>query len=557
MKKEKFNDIMQQAFRDYWATPAFTNYGSAETFSYADFAKGVAKVHLLLEQLGIQRGDKISLIGRDCAEWCMVWIGIVTYGAVVVPILPDFHEDDINNIINHSDSVAVFAGITHLKMLHPDRMPMVRATFRIKTFEVLPDLTSDPKFRSLSADKLFSERYPLGFKQEDIVYPGDLSNDDVMIINYTSGTTGFSKGVILTANNIVANLVYAISMDVLAAGDTTLAFLPNAHAFGCAFSFLLPLSVGTHTFILGVPPTPSNLVKAFKSVRPRLLLSVPLVFEKIYKNVILPKISKGSAKVLSNIPLLNKVVYKKIYDSLMETMGGRLEQVVIGGAAMNAEIAQFYTKIGFPYTIGYGMTECAPLISYTYYKHYKPGSVGKYIDSMCEVRIADAKEMDGEQQGEIQVRGENVCKGYYKLDEATQELFTADGWMHTGDLGSMESDGTITIKGRKKTMLLGSNGQNIYPEEIEQKIDLQNGILESVLVQRGESHKMVAVVVPDIQSLEKEGIVGDDALKAFLEQIRQEINKMIPAYAKIQEFELRKEPFEKTPKQSIKRYLVK
>lgn len=556
MKQEKFNDIFRNAFREYWATPAFTNYGTAETFSYADFAKGVAKIHLLLEQLGVQRGDKVSLIGRDCAEWCMVWIGVVTYGAVIVPILPDFHEDDINNIINHSDSVVVFAGATHLKMLHPDKMPLVRATINVKTMEVIPELTANMDARALVANKLFEERYPQGFRPDDILYPTDLSNEDVMIINYTSGTTGFSKGVILSANNIVANLVFAMSMNVLSPGDTTLAFLPNAHAFGCAFSFLLPLSVGTHTFILEVAPTPSNLVKAFKTVKPRLLLSVPLVFEKIYKNVILPKISKGSAKILSNVPLLNKIVYKKIYETLMQTMGGRLEQAVIGGAAMNPEVAQFYTKIGFPYTIGYGMTECAPLISYTYHTQYKPGSVGAYIDSMCEVRIADAQDIDGEKVGEIQVRGENVCRGYYKLESATTELFTADGWMHTGDLGTMDPDGTLAIKGRKKTMLLGSNGQNIYPEEIEQKIDLQNGIIESVVVQR-DNHRFVAVVLPDVDYLEKQGIVGENEIKKFLENTRKEVNTMIPAYAKIHEFELRTEPFEKTPKQSIKRYLVK
>lgn len=556
MKKEKFNDIYREAFREYWAIPAFTNYDTAETFSYADFARGVAKVHLILEQLGVGRGDKVSLIGRDCAEWCMVWVGVVTYGAVIVPILPDFHEDDINNIINHSDSVVVFAGVAYAKMLHPEQMPLVRATLRIKDLEVLKDYTSDACAKTLDAKRLFDERYPQGFTPEDIVYPTDLSNEDTMVINYTSGTTGFSKGVILSANNMVANIVYATSMNVLSAGDTTLAFLPNAHAFGCAFSFLLPLAVGTHTFILGVPPTPSNLIKALKSVRPRLLLSVPLVFEKIYKNVLLPNLSKGSAKVIKNVPLLNKVVYKKVYDALMQTMGGKLEQVIIGGAAMNPEVAQFYTKIEFPYTIGYGMTECAPLVSYTYYKHYKPGSVGAYIDSMCEVRIADTRLIEGEEVGEIQVRGENVCRGYYKLEKATSDLFTADGWMHTGDLGTMEPDGTLTIKGRLKTMLLASNGQNVYPEEIEQKIDLQDGILESVMVQR-DNHRFVAVVVLDVERLEKQGIVGDDAIKTFLEKTRQEINQMIPAYAKIHEFEYRKEPFEKTPKQSIKRYLVK
>lgn len=556
MIKEKFNDIYRDAFRDYWALPAFTNYDTAETFSYADFAKRVAKIHLLLKHLGIKRGEKISLIGKDSAEWCMVWIGVVTYGAVIVPILPDFHDDDINNIIDHSDSVLVFGGDKHLKMLHQERLPKVIAVFDIKTLSVVPELTRGELPLHVDVSKLFEERYPEGYTQEDIIYPTDLSNEDVMVINYTSGTTGFSKGVILTANNMMANLLYAISMKVLTTRDTTLAFLPNAHAYGCAFSFLLPLSVGTHTYVLGVPPTPSNLLRAFKTVKPRLFLSVPLVFEKIYKNVILPKLSKGSGKVLSNVPLLNKIVYKKVYDSLIETMGGKLEQVIIGGAAMNPEIAQFYTKIGFPYTIGYGMTECAPLISYTHYKQYKPGTVGKYIKDMCDVRIADTHEIEGEEVGEIQVRGENVCRGYYKLPEATADLYTSDGWMHTGDLGIMDSDGTLTIKGRKKTMLLGSNGQNIYPEEIEQKIDLNAGVLESVVVQR-DNHRLVAVIIPDTDYFKKEGISTDDEIKEHLERIRVEVNKLIPQYARIHEFELRNEPFEKTPKQSIKRYLVK
>lgn len=556
MMKKQFVKIYEEAFREHWALPAVTNYETGTSHSIANFAQGIAKIHLLLDHLHIEKGDKVTLIANDSAEWCIIWMGVVTYGAVVVPILPDFHDDDIRNIISHSDSKLVFVGREHIKCLSLDEMPEVMATFGVETMAPLPELTRSELAASVSAEKLFAEHYPLGFRREDIIYP-EISNEEIALINYTSGTTGFSKGVIITHNNLAANVLFGLDEELMKPNDNLLCFLPNAHAYSCTFNFLLPLASGTHVFIFGAKPTPTKLISALKSVKPRIVLSVPLVLEKMYKSVILPAISKGPAKLMVKIPGLRNVVYKKIKDKLMEAFGGNLFEVIVGGAALNEEVQALLTKINFPVVVGYGMTECAPLISYTgIHKKYMPGSCGRPLDSVEEVRIADAKEINGEMIGEIQVRGENVCKGYYKQEQLTLELFTADGWMRTGDLGTMDKHRNIFIKGRSKSMLLGPNGQNIYPEEIEAKIVMLPYMLEAVVIQRAD-HRIVGVVVPDFAALQRDGITTDEQVEKKMTENREELNRMLPAYSRVNAFEIRREEFEKTPKQSIKRYLVK
>ena len=555
MIETPFIKAYEKSFADSWALAALTNYDTGKTFSYADVARGVARTQLLLKALEVKKGERVALIGEDCAEWCIHWLGIVTYGAVVVPILPAFTAEDVEAIINHSDAVVVFADVEHRQRLSIDHLPEVRAFVDIMSGNVIPEMTREERLHGIDVESLFTERYPAGFTKEDIHYDG-VSNEDVVLLTYTSGTSGSSKGVMITANNLIANVVAAQEKKVEMPGDVLLCFLPNAHAFSLAFNVLLPLSVGGHVFILRYKPTPSILVKAMKEVRPHVILSVPLVLEKIYAKAILPKIEGNMmARLALKIPLLNKAIYGKVGDTLRETFGGRLKFFIVGGAALNDEVSDFLMKAGFPLTVGYGMTECAPLISYVEPKRYRHGSVGKIMSMIQEVRIAKAdhveEDAEGHRVGEIQVRGENVCKGYYKNPEATTALFSADGWLRTGDLGYFDKDEYLYISGRIKAMILTSNGENVYPEAIEEKYNIHPYVAECVVVQRGE--RLVAVVYPDYAVLEKE----QKEPKAALEEVRKQINTLLNPYQQIAEVELREEDFERTPKMSVKRYLVK
>ncbi len=550
MIKENFVKLYETSLREYWSLPALTNYKSGTTYSYADMAKWIAKVHLMLEHLGVQTGDKVAIVAKDSSEWCMSYLGIVTYGAVIVPILPDFHPDDIHNIINHSDSAVVFSADTHLTQLRSEALPAVHTVIDINTLAVVHELTKGETFE---VESLFAARYPNGFAKENIQYK-EISNDTVMLINYTSGTTGFSKGVIITANNLAGNVTFGINKHIIVKGGKMLSFLPNAHAYGCAFNFLLPLAVGAHVYMLGSIPTPTVLVKAFADVRPDLIISVPLILEKIYKNVIAPTLSKPVMKVMLSLPILRGVIYKKVRQKLIDTMGGNFKTTIIGGAAMNEEVTMFLHKIKFPYTIGYGMTECAPLISYEDHRKYVPLSCGKILPGTMEIRIAEVPESHEVGVGEIQVRGEHVCKGYYKNAEATEALFTADGWLRTGDLASIDKHGNIFIKGRSKSMLLGPSGQNIYPEELEAKLNMLPGIAESLVLQR-KDHQLVALVYLDPATLTAQNINTPEEINALLARNKETINKQVAAYERIAEFRLMEEEFQKTPKRSIKRFL--
>lgn len=550
MIQENFIKIYEKSFQENWDLPALTDYVEQNTMTFADVAKEIARFHILFKECQIRRGDKIALIGRDCANWCVVYMAAITYGAIIVPILPDFNPNDVHHIINHSESVFLFVSDRIWDTLEEEKIGEVRAVFSLTDFRCLHQRDGENIQKLLKElDSRFTEVYPNGFTRENIRY-AELDNDKVLLLNYTSGTTGFSKGVMLTGNNLAGNVTYARTLDILFRGERELCFLPLAHAYSCAFNFLVPMAFGAHVFLLGKLPSPKILLKAFEEIKPNLILTVPLILEKIYKKMIAPQLNKRAMKLAMNVPLLNDRIYAQINKKLTEAMGGRFREVIVGGAAMNQEVADFLYKIKFPYTIGYGMTECGPLISYDNHKEYIPTSCGQILKGIMEVRIDSEDPYN--KVGEIQVRGENVMKGYYKNEEATRNVFTDDGWLKTGDLGTIDVNNRIYIRGRSKTMILSSNGQNIYPEEIEAKLNNLPFVLESLIVER--EGKLVGLVYPDYDMVDNTGIRHDD-LPAIMEQNRKDLNKLLAPYEAITSIVLYPTEFEKTPKKSIKRYL--
>ena len=550
MIQENFIKIYEKSFQENWDLPALTDYVEQNTMTFADVAKEIARFHILFKECQIRRGDKIALIGRDCANWCVVYMAAITYGAIIVPILPDFNPNDVHHIINHSESVFLFVSDRIWDTLEEEKIGEVRAVFSLTDFRCLHQRDGENIQKLLKElDSRFTEVYPNGFTRENIRY-AELDNDKVLLLNYTSGTTGFSKGVMLTGNNLAGNVTYARTLDILFRGERELCFLPLAHAYSCAFNFLVPMAFGAHVFLLGKLPSPKILLKAFEEIKPNLILTVPLILEKIYKKMIAPQLNKRAMKLAMNVPLLNDRIYAQINKKLTDAMGGRFREVIVGGAAMNQEVAEFLYKIKFPYTIGYGMTECGPLISYDNHKEYIPTSCGQILKGIMEVRIDSEDPYN--KVGEIQVRGENVMKGYYKNEEATRNVFTDDGWLKTGDLGTIDVNNRIYIRGRSKTMILSSNGQNIYPEEIEAKLNNLPFVLESLIVER--EGKLVGLVYPDYDMVDNTGIRHDD-LPAIMEQNRKDLNKLLAPYEAITSIVLYPTEFEKTPKKSIKRYL--
>lgn len=550
MIQENFIKIYEKSFQESWDLPALTDYVEQNTMTFADVAKEIARFHILFKECQIRRGDKIALIGRDCANWCVVYMAAITYGAIIVPILPDFNPNDVHHIINHSESVFLFVSDRIWDTLEEEKIGEVRAVFSLTDFRCLHQRDGENIQKLLKElDSRFTEVYPNGFTRENIRY-AELDNDKVLLLNYTSGTTGFSKGVMLTGNNLAGNVTYARTLDILFRGERELCFLPLAHAYSCAFNFLVPMAFGAHVFLLGKLPSPKILLKAFEEIKPNLILTVPLILEKIYKKMIAPQLNKRAMRLAMNMPLLNDRIYAQINKKLTDAMGGRFREVIVGGAAMNQEVADFLYKIKFPYTIGYGMTECGPLISYDNHKEYIPTSCGQILKGIMEVRIDSEDPYN--KVGEIQVRGENVMKGYYKNEEATRNVFTDDGWLKTGDLGTIDVNNRIYIRGRSKTMILSSNGQNIYPEEIEAKLNNLPFVLESLIVER--EGKLVGLVYPDYDMVDNTGIRHDD-LPAIMEQNRKDLNKLLAPYEAITSIVLYPTEFEKTPKKSIKRYL--
>lgn len=558
MLEENLIKIYEKSFRENREMSALTDYFKDETFSYYEMAKEIAKIHLLFKKAGIKQGDKIALIGRNNPRWCITYIATITYGAVIVPILQDFTPADIIHIVNHSESRLLFLGDNFWDVIEEDQIRQIEAVFSLTDFHVIYERNgkSLTKFQS-DILKNYRTKYPRGFSVNDIKF-ADIPNDRVILLNYTSGTTGYSKGVMLTVNNLTGNILFAMTALntqsgtlYFQKGGRTLSFLPLAHAYGCAFDFLAPLAVGGHITLLGRIPSPKILLEAMSVVKPTIICCVPMILEKVYRKQVLPMLEKGPMSIAVKIPLLNTAIYSVVRKKLMDAFGGNVQIFIVGGAPMNQETESFLMKIHFPITIGYGMTECAPLISFAPDNEFKPGSCGHYLREMLEVKI-DSPD-PAHTAGEIIVRGEHVMKGYYKNDKDTQKVLDAEGWLHTGDMGTMDPDGTLYIRGRSKTMILSGNGQNIYPEEIEDKLNNMYLVLESLVIDTGGG-RLKALVVPDYEQAEAEDVDKND-LPQIMQNNLEELNAQLAAYERVAEVVLYPTEFEKTPKRSIKRYL--
>ncbi len=547
MLAENFIEYLEKGLRNTWEGNAFSDY-RGKTMTYREVGLEIMKFHRFFEKAGIRRGEKIALLGKNSANWGVCYLSVITYGAVIVPILPDFMPEDIHHIVNHSDSVFLFAADYLFENLDPEKMPGLRGIMAVSDFRFLHLREPELEKIFLQREDLLQQAYPEGLSAENFRLPS-ISNAELGVINYTSGTTGFSKGVMLNLNSLAANIRYAhVHMD-LDPGDAIVSFLPLAHTYGCAFEFLFPFTRGCHITFLTKTPSPQIITQAFQEIRPRLILSVPLVVEKIFKKKLMPVIDKPVMKVLLNIPLVNTLLLRKIKAQLSQAFGGNFRELVIGGAAFNQEAERFFRKLKFPFTVGYGMTECGPLISYSSWETTRLGSCGKPVDTL-EVSI-DSDD-PAHEVGEIILRGENVMLGYYKNEEATRAIIDEEGWLHTGDLGLMDAENNIFIKGRSKSMILGASGKNIYPEEIESVINNKPGINESVVVER--DGKVIALINPDEEFLRQQQISGE-AVTNLLEQYRKEVNAVLPGYMRVHRFEITESEFEKTPKKSIKRFL--
>lgn len=547
MIKENLVNYFRVAIKDNWEKPALTDY-NGKTMLFKDVGEIIAKFHIVFEKIGLQKGDKIALIGKNSANWAAAYLATVSYGAVIVPILPDFLPKDVHYIINHSEAKLLFSSSSIWSTLDVEKMIDIQSVFGLE--ELMPLYSRMDHLDEIihSLNGWLNEKYPKGLQLSDFNLP-EIANDELAEISYTSGTTGFSKGVMLLHNSLAANVRFARTHMPLKAEDKIVSFLPLAHAYGLAFEFLFPFSLGCHITFLTKTPSPAIITKAFQEIRPRLILSVPLVIEKIYKKKILPEIRKAPLNWLLKTPLVNRLIYKKVLASVSQAFGGNFVEVVVGGAALSEEIELFFRKIGFPITVGYGMTECGPLISYVAAKEAKVGSCGKKVDTL-EVKIDSA---DPEHEvGEIIMRGENVMTGYFKNEEATNLSIDKEGWLHSGDLGTIDKEGYIFIRGRSKSMILGPSGQNIYPEEIESVINNRACVAESVVIKRNE--KLVALVYPD-EDVVKSMEMTKKELDEKLENYRKELNKHFPAYMAVSRIVVHPDPFEKTPKQSIKRFL--
>lgn len=552
-------ETYEVSFRQNFNLPALTDYDtSTPTLTYGMMAERIARLHYLFGKLGIKDGDRIALAGKNSSEWATVFFATLTYGAIIVPILHEFSADDMTAILNHSGAICFFVNDSIFKNLDMSKTADLKTVFSLDShLEVLYAEPSEEKVKEYvvgSKHGLQSDMDGRKFNPQDISYQR-YASDTTAVINYTSGTSGFSKGVVLSHGNLGGNLSFGLDSKLHYQGSRCLSFLPLAHAYGCAFDLLVPLAAGTHVTFLGRTPSPRTLIKAFAQVRPSLVLCVPLILEKIYKNLIIPAMNKLSIRAALKIPGVDRLIYRQIRQKLTKAFGGEFEQVIVGGAPMNSEVERFLQRIGFRFTVGYGMTECAPLISYTPWREYQLYSAGRILPGIMEVKILqdERRAESGHVTGEIVVRGVNVMKGYYKRPDLTELALTEDGWLHTGDMGYLGDDGkTIFIRGRYKTMILGPSGQNIYPETIEDRLNAHPYILESVVVERGG--RLVGLVYPDADAMQSDGIAAEDQENALGETLRL-INRTLAPFERLDRLETVKEPFEKTPKKSIKRFL--
>ncbi len=552
MEIPSFVKLIEASLVKNWDRDALTDFKGA-TLQYHDVARKIEKLHILFENSGVKPGDKIALAGRNSANWAVAFLATLAYGAVAVPILHEFTADQMHNIVNHSDAKLLFVGDVVATQIDPTKMPGLEGIIYIPDYSLVLSRTDKLTYAREHLNEMFGKKFPKYFRKEHVSYKAEDSANTMAMINYTSGTTGFSKGVMIPYRALWSNYDFATNVlaDKLSVGDNVISILPMAHMYGMAFEFLFEFLTGLHIFYLSRIPSPAIIAQAFSEVKPKVIIAVPLVIEKIIKKKVFPKIQNNRMRLLLNMPVINKKVNEKICEQVRAAFGGQFYEVIIGGAAFNKEVESFLHRIGFQYTVGYGATECAPIISYADYKTFVPGSCGRPVVHM-EVKI-DSHDPENV-PGEILARGLNVMLGYYKNEEATQNTLDKEGWYHTGDLGTMDAEGNIFIKGRSKNMLLSSNGQNIYPEEIEDQLNSLPMVMESVVVQRGD--KLAALVHPDFEEAKTMGLSTDD-LHKLMEENRTTINAELPAYSKITEIEIHEDEFEKTPKKSIKRYLYK
>lgn len=544
-----FNAIIEQSIVNYWNLNALTDY-KGSTLQYHDVARKIEKLHILFESSGVVKGDKIALCGRNSSQWAVAFLATLTYGAIAVPILHEFTPEQVYHIVNHSDAKLLFVGDVIAHEIDSTKMPALEGIIFNPDYSLVVSRSDKLTYAREHLNEMFGKKYPKFFRKEHVHYYREESPDELAMINYTSGTTGFSKGVMIPYRALWSNYDFAVSVigDAVKTGSKVISILPMAHMYAMSFEFIFEFLHGCHIHYLSRLPSPSIIAQAYTDIKPSIVISVPLVIEKIIRKKVFPKIQNHKMKLLLGMPFINKKINQKICEQVVQAFGGEFYEVIIGGAAFNQEIETFLRQISFPYTVGYGTTECAPIICYSDWKTFVPGSCGRPVIHM-EVRI-DSPDPENV-PGEIMARGLNVMLGYYKNEEATRETIDKDGWYHTGDLGTMDAQGNVFIKGRSKNMLLGSSGQNIYPEEIEDKLNSMPLVSESVVVQEGD--KLIGLVFPDNDEAQNMGLNSED-LQGVMAQNRKDLNTLIPTYCHLAEIRLVDEEFEKTPKKSIKRY---
>ncbi len=550
MEIPSFNALIEKSIIDHWDMDALTDYKGA-TLQYHDVARKIEKLHIMFENSGVVKGDKIALCGRNSANWAVAFLATLTYGAIAVPILHEFMADQIHNIVNHSDAKLLFVGDVVATQVDATKMPGLEGIIYIPDYSLVVSRTDKLTYAREHLNEMFGIKYPKYFRKNHVSYYKEENPEELAMINYTSGTTGFSKGVMIPYRALWGNADFAENVlgKKIKPGDSIISILPMAHMYGMAFEFIFEFIKGCHIFYLTRIPSPAIIAEAFGRIKPAVIIAVPLVIEKIIRKKVFPKIQNNRMRMLLHMPVISKKVKEKICDQVSNAFGGNFYEVIIGGAAFNQEVESFLHSVGFRYTVGYGATECAPIICYEDYKHFVPGSCGKAaLHMMVRIDSPDPENVPGE----ILAKGPNVMLGYYKNEEATKQTIDENGWYHTGDLGTMDGDGNVFIKGRSKNMLLGASGQNIYPEEIEDKLNSLALVAESVIVQKGD--KLIALVHPDYDEAQTLNL-GNKELADIMEQNRQELNSMIPAYSKVSEIRIHEEEFEKTPKKSIKRFL--
>lgn len=549
-KIQNFNELIEKSIIDHWDMDALTDY-KGQTLQFHDVARKIEKVHILFENSGIQKGDKIALCGRNSSQWAVAFMATLTYGAIAVPILHEFMPEQIHNIVNHSDARLLFAGDHICGIIDPAKMPGLEGIIRSTDYSLLVSRTDKLTYAREHLNELYGKKFPKYFRKEHVSYYREANGEELAMINYTSGTTGFSKGVMIPYRALWSNYDFACQVmgTNVKPGANVISILPMAHMYGMAFEFIFEFIRGCHVFYLNRTPSPAIIAQAFADIKPAIIIAVPLVIEKIIRKRVFPKIQNNRMRLLLQMPVISKKVKEMICQEVVKAFGGEFFEVIIGGAAFNREVEQFLQQIQFPFTVGYGATECAPIICYADWREFVPGSCGKAALHM-EVKIDSPDPQNV--PGEILARGLNVMLGYYKNPEATAETIDKDGWYHTGDLGTMDREGNVFINGRSKNMLLGSNGQNIYPEEIEDKLNSMTMVVESIVVQRDT--KLVALVHPDIEEAKAMNFTKED-LQDIMNQNLAGLNQQLPAYEKISEIVIHEDEFAKTPKKSIKRYL--